>query len=623
MIITLAGHVDHGKTAIVKALTGIDTDRLAEEQARGLTIDLGFAYTDLNGHRIGFVDVPGHHSFIHNMIAGVARMQHALLTVAADDGIMPQTVEHLQILQLLGLDSGTVVLNKVDHADENQLQTVENQLRDCLKPTFLHAASIIKASAKTGVGISTLQESLADAASRVERVPSSRAFRLPIDRVFSRQGLGTIVTGTVYDGEVNVADDVYLSAIQKNVRVRRLVANGLPSEIAHAGDRCGLQIAGVNASEISRGDWLRARDTIATTDTMTLQFELAEGFPREIKNWCHVHVYHGTAHRLGKLFLLNEALVIGTKGLVDILIESPLHIAMGDRVIIRDQGLDRTIGGGTVIATTRANTRRRFPSRIKQLTAISEWVNQAEPKQVLLDACLVKCVDGEIFRKQWNLSQAQFNAILDRNSIQQVNNRLLAKTRLDDTKKQLTLVLDEYHAANPTQYGLSLSQLVKRTSLDEETVRFTLIHGRNTNLFQVQGGQYASARRAEVELSYNKDLYLRILPLIDSHQPYPIGDIARELRVPLRSLENELKRMLKAKLFVQVSEKRYFSEDRLRELADVAHSLDKSGPFTVKQFRDKCGMGRMVCIDVLEHFDKVRFTQRELDTRRVVGIYLP
>lgn len=623
MIITLAGHVDHGKTAIVKALTGIDTDRLAEEQARGLTIDLGFAYTDLYGHRIGFVDVPGHHSFIHNMIAGVARMQHALLTVAADDGIMPQTEEHLQILQLLGLDSGTVVLNKVDNADENQLQRVETQLREFLKPTFLRDANIISASAKTGVGISALQLSLADAASRMERVPSSRAFRLPIDRVFSRQGLGTIVTGTVYDGEVKVADDVYLSAIQKHVRVRRLVANGLPSEIARAGDRCGLQIAGVNASEISRGDWLLEPDTNATTDTITLQFELAKGFPREIKSWCHVHVYHGTAHRLGKLFLLNEALVHGTKGLVDILIETPLHIAMGDRVIIRDQGLDTTIGGGTVIATTRANTRRRFPSRIKQLTDISESVNQAEPKQVLLDACLVKCVDGEIFRKQWNLSQAQFNAIIDRNSIQQVNNRLLAKSRLDDTRKQLTLVLDEYHAANPNQYGLSLSQLVKKTLFDEETVRFTLIHGRTTGFFQVQGGQFASAHRAEVKLSYNKDLYDRILPLIDTKQPYPIGDIARELKVPLRNLESELKRMLKAKLFIQVSEKRYFSENRLRELAELARSLDKSGPFTVKQFRDKCGMGRMICIDVLEYFDKVRFTHRELDTRRVVSTYTP
>lgn len=623
MIITLAGHVDHGKTAIVKALTGIDTDRLAEEQARGLTIDLGFAYTDFDSHRIGFVDVPGHHSFIHNMIAGVARMQHALLTVAADDGIMPQTEEHLQILQLLGLDSGTVVLNKVDNADENQLQKVETQLRDFLKPTFLSDAPIIKASAKTGVGISALQQSLADAASRMERIPGSRAFRLPIDRVFSRQGLGTIVTGTVYDGKVNVGDDVYLSTIQKSVRIRRLITNGLPSQIARAGDRCGLQIAGVNANEISRGDWLREPDTIATTDTITLQFELAVGFPREINNWCHVHVYHGTAHRLGKLFLLNETLAHGAKGLVDISVESPLHVAMGDRVIIRDQGLDTTIGGGTVIATTRANTRRRFPSRIKQLTDISESVNQAEPKQALLDACLMKCVDGEIFRKQWNLSEAQFNAVIDRNSIQQVNSRMLAKSKLDDTRKQLTLILDEYHSANPNQYGLSPSQLVKRTSLDAETVRFTLIHGRNTGLFQVQGGQYASARRAEVELSYNNDLYERILPFIDSQQPYPIGDIARELRVPLRSLERELKRMLKAKLFVQVSEKRYFSENRLRELADLAHSLDKSGPFTVKQFRDKCGMGRMVCIDVLEHFDKVRFTQRELDTRRVVGTYVP
>ena len=623
MIITLAGHVDHGKTAIVKALTGVDTDRLAEEQARGLTIDLGFAYTDFDGHRIGFVDVPGHHSFIHNMIAGVARMQHALLTVAADDGIMPQTEEHLQILQLLGLDSGTVVLNKVDSADENQLQKVETQLRDVLKQTFLRDAPIIKASAKTGSGISTLQKSLADAASRMKRVPCSRAFRLPIDRVFSRQGLGTIVTGTIYDGEVNVGDDLYLSAIQKNVRVRRLIANGLPSQIARTGDRCGLQIAGVNTNEISRGDWLREPDTVNTSDAMTLQFELAVGFPREIKKWCHVHVYHGTAHRLGKLFLLDETLVHGTKGLVDISVDTPLHIAIGDRVIIRDQGLDTTIGGGTVIATTGANTRRRIPARIKHLTDISESVNRAEPKQALITACLMNCVDGEIFRKQWNLSQTQFNAVVDRNSIQQVNNRLLAKSKLDTTRKQVTSVLDEYHSVSPSQFGLSLRQLVKKTSIDEDAVRFTLIHGRNTGLFQVQGGQFAVARRAEVTLSYNKNLYDRILPLIDTQQPYPIGDIARELRVPLRILESELKRMIKANLFVRVTEKRIFSENRLRELVDIVQTLNKSGPFTVKQFRDRCGMGRMICIDVLEHFDKVRFTQRELDTRRVVGTYAP
>ncbi|MXW08049.1 MAG: selenocysteine-specific translation elongation factor [Gammaproteobacteria bacterium] len=623
MIVTLAGHVDHGKTAIVKALTGIDTDRLAEEQARGLTIDLGFAYTDFDDHRIGFVDVPGHHSFIQNMIAGVARMQHALLTVAADDGIMPQTEEHLQILQLLGLESGTVVLNKVDNVDEYQLQTVNAQLRDFLKPTFLSDAPIINTSAKTGVGLSTLRDSLTNSASLTERHPSSRAFRLPVDRVFSRQGLGTIVTGTVYDGEVKVGDDVHLSAVENSVRVRRLIANGLPSQIAQTGDRCGLQIAGVNATEISRGDWLRDPDTAATSDAMTLEFELAVGFPREIKNWCHVHVYHGTAHRLGKLFLLEAPLVHGTKGLVDVSVDTPLHIAMGDRVIIRDQGLDRTIGGGIVIATTAPFTRRRFPTRLQQLKELTKSVSLAEPRLALLEACRLKSVKGEEFRKQWNLSQVQFNSVVDWNTIQQVNNRLLAKSKLDTTRKQLTLVLDEYHAANPNQFGLSLSQIVQRISLDEETVRFTLTHGRNTGFFQVQRGQYASARRTEVTLSYNKDLYARILPLIDTQQPYPIGDIARELRVPLRSLETELKRMLKAKLFVQVTDKRYFSANRLRELADIALALNKSGPFTVKQFRDKCGMGRMICIDVLEHFDKVRFTHRELDTRRVVGNYRP
>ena len=623
MIVTLAGHVDHGKTAIVKALTGVDTDRLAEEQVRGLTIDLGFAYTDFDGHRVGFVDVPGHHSFIHNMIAGVARMQHALLTVAADDGIMPQTEEHLQILQLLGLKSGTVVLNKVDTVDETQLRQIVLQTREFLKQTFLRDAPIIEVSAKTGSGINGLRKELVTTANRLEKQQRPRAFRLAIDRVFSRQGLGTVVTGTVYDGEVHVGDDVHLSSTQKPVRVRRLIANGLPSQIARMGDRCGLQIAGADANEITRGDWLRDPDTIATSNAFTLQFELAAGFTRAIKNWCHAHVYHGTAHRLGKLFLLGGVLMPQTKELVDISVAKPIHLAIGDRVIVRDQGLDTTIGGGVVIATTAATTRRRLLTRVQQLKDSIEAVNRDKPEQALLEACTRKCVNGEIFRREWNLSEAQFNSIVNRDSIQQVNQRLLSRSTLDTVQEQLTIALDDYHKKNPNKFGLTLPKLVKNTSVDTETVRSSLTHGRNTGRFQFQAGEYASATRKEVTVTYNKNLYDKILPLIDTRQPYPIGDVARELKIPLRVLESELKRMLKAKLFVQISEKRYFSAPRLQELADIVRELNKSGPFTVKQFRDMCGMGRMVCIDVLEHFDKVRFTQRNKDTRSIVGNFAP
>ena len=621
MIVTLAGHVDHGKTAIVKALTGIDTDRLAEERDRGLTIDLGFAYTDVNNHRIGFVDVPGHHSFIHNMIAGVARMQHALLTVAANDGIMPQTVEHLQILQLLGLKHGTAVLNKVDSVDASHLQQVVLQLREFLKQTFLRSAPIIEVSAKTGVGIRDLRATLAESASKLEQTWYPRAFRLAIDRVFSRKGIGTIVTGTVYDGEISVGDDVYLSSLNKRVRVRSLVANGLPTRVGQTGDRCGVQISGASANQVSRGDWLQDPQTINSSNAFTVQFEMALGFPREIKNWCHVHIYHGTDHKLGKLFSLSGVLVPGSKGLVDISVDTHLNLAIGDRVIVRDQGLDTTVGGGIVVATTVPKTRRRLPARVQHLQDITSIVASNNPRRALLQACKLCCVNGDTFRSTWNLSEDQFNSIVDRNIIQQVNNRFLEKHKLQTVQKQLIAVLDEYHKTRSSEFGLTTAQLAKRVSLDLETVRFVLTHGRNTEQFHTKAGQYAIKTRSEVSVSYNKDLYKRLLTLIAIKQPYPVGDIARELKIPLRSLESELKRMLKAKLFVQVSEKRYFTERRLQELAEIARGLNESGPFTVKEFRDKTGMGRMICIDVLEHFDKVRFTQRELDTRRVVGKY--
>ena len=619
MIVTLGGHVDHGKTAIVKSLTGTDTDRLAEEQARGLTIDLGFAYTDIGEHRIGFVDVPGHHSFIHNMIAGVTRIQHALLVIAADDGVMPQTKEHLKILQLLGVKQGTVVLNKVDCVDPAQLERVAHEAKIFVHQTFLSTASIIKVSAITGAGITNLRESLARHANQVVEADSLGAFRLPIDRAFSQQGIGTIVTGTVYSGEINVGDEVYLTSLRQCVRIRSLVANGLSNKVARAGDRCGVQLAGTNLNEVARGDWLCSSETTNSSSAFTLQFELTEQFPREIKSWCQIHLYHGTTHRLGKLFPLERNLLPRMKGLVDVTVSKPLHIAVGDRVIVRDQGLETTMGGGIVIDTIAPTTRRRLTNRVQRLQELSKAVNSCDPNLALLRTSMHKCVNGDEFRKRWNLTHDQFSSIVDHTVIQQVNNRFLAKSKLTNVQRQLEVSLSELHESNPSVFGLTLPELSEKTSLDSETVRFVLIHGCNTGHFQVQSGQYAVATRQKVTVSYNKDLYKNLLPLIDTQQPYTVGDLARELKVPSRMLENELKRMVKANLFVQVSEKRFFTENRLQELAIVAVELNKTGRFTVKQFRDKCGMGRMVCIEVLEYFDRRGFTQRQEDTRATIS----
>ena len=621
MLITLAGHVDHGKSAIVKALTGVDTDRLEEEKQRGLTIDLGFAYSEVNGYRIGFVDVPGHHKFIHNMIAGVAKMQHALVVIAADDGIMPQTREHINILELLGLQRGTVALNKVDRVDPSALSAIKQQVQEFLQPTFLKNANIIEVSVLNKVGLNELLQAMIEVESTAKRLLSKRSTRLNVDRSFSPTGEGTVVTGTLLDGSMSVGDILVVPRSATRVRVKKLVVNGRPKNTAIAGDRCGVQLAGVKTSQIRRGDWLRDPECSLTSKNFTLQLRMLNDCSRQIQSWTSIHLYHGSSHTEGKILPLQPPLTASSSGLVDVSCESALCVALGDRVILRDRSQSQTLGGGVVVSTVAPTTRRRLSSRLENLALLSEAVANDDIQSSIKIACSNHCVKVEELRRSWNCKDKAFSRYFEHQHFVILNDRVLAQQKLHEIYEKIESFLKKFHRQQPTLIGASINAIWNAISEDTETIRFTLEHAVATGNLKVHTGNYSLRLHRATAPMYNRSLFKQIEPLIDSRQPATVGDIARELRIPVRNLEAEMQRFVAAKLLVKVSPKRFYTPTQLQDTAKLVEILSQSGPFSVRDFSNASKIGRMAGIEVLEYFDRIRFTRRDDNVREVIGSY--
>ena len=619
MIVTLAGHVDHGKTALVKVITGVDTDRLEEEKRRGLTIDLGFAYHDFDGQRVGFVDVPGHHKFIHNMIAGIASMQHALLVIAANDGVMPQTREHLNILQLLGLTQGTIALTKIDVVDQSQISHVTAQVRELTADTFLDNCTIVNTSSTTGEGVAQLQKHLSQAASRMKLADRQRSTRIAIDRSFSPKGVGTVVTGTVFDGELRTGNELVISRSGKSVRTRNLVTNGISGDSAQAGDRCGVQLSGETAANVSRGDWLRAPTNTQQSQDLTINLSVLADFPRHIRSWSPVHVYHATSHTQGRLLPLLPHLNPGENGLADVVTEDPLDIVVGDRLIVRDADLQCTLGGGLVVDVGPPNIRRRHDQRVDHLSKIVPFVEHDQPAKALFSEATFKSVRLDDFLRKWNLPDESTLNLSSLNGLRSLNDRYLARDSLRKISDQTKKALSDFHSIRPDELGAPVSYIAEQCKLDHETAIFALACGTEDGAFLLRSGKYSLPGHTAAKPTYNQELYDQVLPFIDATQPSTTGDIAKSLKIPLRQLEMEMKRMSQAKLFTQVTPKRYFTQRRLEELGQLAAQLAQSKPFSVRDFRDASGIGRMPIIDVLEYFDRMRFTRRQEDARTVIG----
>ena len=374
LVLGTSGHVDHGKTTLVQALTGIDTDRLAEEKRRGITIELGFAHMELESVRIAFVDVPGHERFVHNMLAGISGLDAVLLVIAADEGVMPQTREHLHICRLLGVQQGLLVLTRCDKMDDPEmLNLCADEVRELVKNTFLAEAPLLRTSAKTGEGLDELRNALLQIAPETHRTNSNRPFRLDVDRSFGIKGFGTVVTGTVRSGNLKLEEEVWQWPLQQPRRIRSLQVHGTPMEKIWSGERAAINLSQISVEEIQRGDQLAAPNSLLTSHLLDGELEVLEDLPAPLRHRERVQLHLGSASVPARLISLEGIqLAPGETGLVQLRLERELSSRHGDRFLIRGRSPLRTLGGGTVLDAAPNKSRRLRQDRAQRLRQLSQ-----------------------------------------------------------------------------------------------------------------------------------------------------------------------------------------------------------------------------------------------------------
>ncbi|MCS6860709.1 MAG: selenocysteine-specific translation elongation factor, partial [Abditibacteriales bacterium] len=462
LIIGTAGHVDHGKTTLIRALTGINTDRLKEEQERGMSIELGFAHFHLPSGRVaGIVDVPGHERFVKNMLAGAAGMDVVLLVIAADEGIMPQTREHLDILQLLEAKKGIVVLTKADLVDEEWLELVQEDVRTQLAGTFLKDAPIVPVSAPTGKGLKELSLTIDAVCAETPARDASAAFRLPVDRSFIIEGFGAVVTGTAIAGRVHVGETVDILPQQIEARVRHIEVHGKEVEVAEAGQRVALNLSGVSRSEVQRGDVVAARGSMQPTKVIDVKLRLLPNAKLPLKDGGQTRLYLGTAEYLPYTFLLEKReMKPGETGYVQFRFDAPMVCARGDRFVIRSYSPMFTIGGGIVLEPHARKHRRFHAETIRELKALEAASDVLATAETVLQRAGTAGVTANALRQSLATTPeatAQILRELERQNLVRLGGGAtpyLHRAVYDDLCQQIVGALDNFHRTNPLRQGM-------------------------------------------------------------------------------------------------------------------------------------------------------------------------
>ena len=646
MIVGTAGHIDHGKTSLVGRLTGVDTDRLKEEKARGISIDLGFAYRQLDdGRSIGFVDVPGHEGLVHNMLAGATGIDFVLLVVAADDGVMPQTREHLAIVDLLGLTRGIVALTKTDLVASDRVAEVAAEIAATLVGTGLEGADILPVSAATGAGIAALQARLEDAARTNPPRGTAGAFRLAVDRCFTLAGLGTAVSGTVLSGSVSVDDAVVVSPVGLEARVRSIHAQDRPSRTGRAGQRCALVLAGarITKDSVHRGMVVLAPELHAPTARIDARLRVLEAEKKAIGQWMPVRLHTGANAVGARLVLIGDGdIAPGGSGLVQIVLERDIAVAVGDRFIVRDTTASRTIGGGTFIDLRAPERRRRTPERHALLAALA----QPDDFSALLAALALPpgWLDLAAFLRDRARPQASAGDIIARLGLLALppsgsagtaaGTPVLSGPTWASMHGQVVAALEAFHAASPDLPGQGLEKLRLAVTPRLPAPVFLRALAR----LVAEGAcvlDRSWVRRPGHEVRFSADeerLWARVLPLIadiNRFRPPRVRDVGRELQVDEKIVRRLARLAARRGDVEEVAHDHYFLYDTVAEMAAIARALGAAEPkgFTASQFRDQLDNGRKVAIQILEFFDAHGLTMRRGDLRRInphrAGLFAP
>ena len=621
MIVGTAGHIDQGKTTLVHALTGVDTDRLAAEKARGISIELGYAYQPLaSGGVLGFIDVPGHERFIHTMLAGAAGIDYALLVVAADDGVMPQTREHLAILDLLGIRRGAVALAKADRVDAARLAEVAGELEQLLAGTALAGCPVFPLSAVSGQGVDALRDHLHAEAQAMQRADEAGGFRLAVDRSFSLKGTGTVVTGTVFAGRVAAGDELIVTPSGEPVRLRGLHVMNQPAQEGRAGQRCALNLGGIAKDEIARGDWIVSPALHAPTARFDVRLNLSPAAPAPLAHWAPVHLHLGAAHVMARVALLQgEKLAPGESMLAQLVADKPIGALNGDRFILRDAEARHTLGGGTVLDPDAPARKRKTPLRLAELAAL-ETPAVAGRLARLLD---LGGVDLQKRGVHWNRDDLAGHLPVDAVRVKAGREDwAYSVAHWASLEEKLVADLAGFHERFPDELGPETARARRMYFPRLAAPVFAALTGALLDDGRLQrSGAWLHLPTHSVELSREDEaLWQRIRPWLAEPPLDPpwMRDLARRAGRDEAAMRRLLQKLARQGKLYQVVRDLFFLPEAVAQLAALVQDLEHaSGETRAAEFRDKSGLSRKRAIQVLEFFDRVGYTRRVREAHRL------
>lgn len=621
MIVGTAGHIDHGKTALVRALTGVDADRLPEEQRRGITIELGYAFMpQLEGPPIGFVDVPGHDKLVHTMVAGASGIDFALLLVAADDGVMPQTVEHLTVLQLLGIERGAAVLTKVDRVDDAAVRAPEEQVRALLETAGRGHWPMLAVSAVRGDGLEALRALLRDEACRAPAEREVRqGFRMPLDRAFTLSGVGTVVAGSITAGSVHVGDVLCLAhAPDRPLRVRSLQSHGSSVESAGAGQRCAVGLAGLAREDVQRGQVLCSPGVAQASDRIDVWLQVAATEGRPLRSGTLVHLHLGTQERMASVAMLGaNAIEPGQAGLAQLVLREPAHAWQADRFVLRDASATRTVAGGSVLDASAPARYRQVPERLALLQS-----QRAARMQARFDAALAQAPFG-LEEASWLRAAGYegwpFDLGAKLAAVQAGDGWIVDREKLEGMEATVLEALREFHTQSPQEVGPDARRARRLAAprMPEALWDGLLQRLASSGRIGIRNGFLHLPDHGERLRAADQVIAQRALPLMlrGRFDPPWVRDIAADTRLPEAQVRQVLARLAQTGEAFQVVKDLYYPPSTMQELARIARGLAQSdGTISAAAFRDATGLGRKRAIQILEFFDRVGMLRRVGDS---------
>ncbi|HSL23288.1 MAG TPA: selenocysteine-specific translation elongation factor [Vicinamibacterales bacterium] len=644
LVIGTAGHIDHGKSTLVRALTGIDPDRLKEEKARGITIDLGFAHADVEGVHVAFVDVPGHERFVKNMLAGVGGIDAVLLVIAADESVMPQTREHFDICRLLRIPAGVIALTKADLADADTIALTTIEARELVAGTFLAEAPIVPVSATTGAGLDNLRHALAALPHALEgrsRPAAARATRLPIDRVFTMKGFGTVVTGTLVAGAIAQEEELVVAPSGRPVKVRGLQVHGAAAQSVRAGHRVAANLGGVDVSDIARGDVLMASGALLPTRRVDALVELLPS-ARPLRHGARVRFHHGTTELLGRVSMaaarhrsgdaiepaqIGSELEPGREGYVRLRLEAPTVLARGDRFILRAYSPAVTIAGGEVLDPQPPRSGVRTEAGRRRFGALDPVRTSAQVAHALVEESGAGGLSVTALGARLGIARGEVDDIGRQLSTQgiarDVGGLLVAETVLSALSKEVVADLEAHHRAHPLSEGLPREELrTRRFARAHETV-FEAVLARLAGERLLNGRDRLALASHRVELSAEElDARERIEAAFRQAglKPLAVSELTATLRVQPAVADRVIKLLTRQRVLIRLDDL-FFHADALAQLrADVIALKQAAEPARVDvgSFKEKYGITRKFAIPLLEYLDRERVTRRVGDARIVL-----